>query len=420
MINERNGPKYTFPYFISSGAAVLIYILLIWLLSKSFIGRLSLGKGDADGLLAALRYDNGNAAYHYLLGKYYQTNIISPDNGKAIDHYREAIRRSPLQAGLWIDLSKAYRENGQVSEAEQSLERAVKLSPNDPDLMWEAGSFWLINNEPDKGVAALRRYLLLVPQKQDDVYDLCWKLKLGNSYLLQNLLPDSYKYRAGYVYYLISTRHPAEAQETWKTIDFQDLDKDLFIKYVNFLIASGLYDEAWTIWKEVTGKIEGMGKHDETSLVWNTGFEQEILNGGFDWTIMETEGVKVFLDDSIHMSGNRSLGISFDGQHNPDLTAARQVVRVKPGSKYILQGYVKADSLTTTNGIFFNVLGHNCSGLDKRSEVVTGSSFWKELSVDFDTPADCRAVTIAIRREQSNKFDNKIEGTVWIDAITVK
>ena len=38
MINERNSPKNTLFYIVFSAAAVFIYIVLIWLLSKSFIG----------------------------------------------------------------------------------------------------------------------------------------------------------------------------------------------------------------------------------------------------------------------------------------------------------------------------------------------------------------------------------------------
>jgi hypothetical protein len=420
MTNERTIPKQAFSSLFFSFAAVLVYIVLIWLLSKSFLGRLSLGKADEQGLLAALRFDSNNSAYHYLLGSYYHTNLLSPDAEKAIRHYREAIRSSPLQAGVWVDLSKTYRAIGQTKESEYSLERAVKLSPYNPDLMWEAGTYWLINNRPDRAAEALRRYILLAPTGQDTVYDLCWRLHLGNDYILQNLLPNSYAYRSAYLSYLIGSDHAPEALELWKTINLDKLDKDLFIRYVNFLIADGFYDEAWATWREVTGRIEGTDKSDDSSLVWNPGFEQEILNGGFGWRIGETEGVRVFFDNSIRMSGNRSLGVSFDGAHNPDVTVAKQVIRIKPATKYTLKGYVRTDMLTTTNGIFLSVSGHNCSGLNERSGVVTGTSFWQELSVDFDAPADCRAVTIAIRREKSNKLDNKIEGTAWIDGITVK
>jgi hypothetical protein len=96
------------------------------------------------------------------------------------------------------------------------------------------------------------------------------------------------------------------------------------------------------------------------------------------------------------------------------------VVRIKPSTKYSLKGYIRTEALSTANGIFLNVLGQDCGGLNKRSEAVTGTGFWKEVSVDFETPADCRAVTISIRREKSNRFDNRIEGTAWIDGITMK
>jgi hypothetical protein len=419
MTNERERAKNFAPPVVSA-AAVFVYLVLLWFISKPFSGWLSLGSADEQGLLSALRHDSGNAAYPYLLGRHYQTDLKARDTSKAIAYYRASIKRSPLQAGSWLALSKAYREDGQAAASDRSFERAVKLSPNDPDLMWEAGIFWLMNNKTDAAVEAMKRFLLLEPSRQDDVCDLCWKLQLGNSRILQDLLPASYEYRSRYLSYLIGTGRSAEAQEAWKTLDNTRLEKDLFINYVNFLISEGLYDEAWAVWKEITDKIEGLGEQDETTLVWDPGFEQEILNGGFDWTIRETEGVNVFLDDSVRMSGNRSLGVSFDGLHNPDLTLAQQVVRVKPGSKYRLRGYVRTESITTTNGIFLNVLGDKCSGLSKKSEVLTGTGFWKEIDIDFDTPADCRAIRIAVRREKSNKLDNKIEGTAWIDGITLR
>lgn len=420
MINDQQRSRQNITYFVFSVSAVFIYLLVLWLLSKPFTGWLFLGKADEKGLLAAARHDSTNASYPFLLGRYYLMNLHSPDYKKAIDQYRTSIYLSPLQAGAWAELSKAYQADGQTAQSQESFERAVKLSPNNADLMWEAGTYWLINNRPDLAVAALKRYILLVPARQDEVYDLGWKLRLDNHTILQDLLPDSFEYRSRYLSYLINASHVTEARETWKSIDIHNLDKDLFIKYINFLIAHNLYEEAWKIWGEITGQIEGMGAYDEKTMIWNPGFEQEILNGGFDWKISEIAGVNVFIDDAIRMSGTRSLGFSFDGQHNPDITIARQVVMAKPSSPYSLRGYVKTDSLTTTNGVFLIVTGHNCSNFHKRSEVLTGSNFWKELSVEFEVPSDCGAVIVAVRREKSNKFDNKIEGTAWIDGMTLK
>ena len=418
--NEQNRQGIVFSGLLFSVLAFLIYIILTLLLSKTLIGWIMLGKADEKGLLSAVRFDGNNPANQYLLGRYYHTDLSNPDIEKAILSYRESLVLSPVQSSAWIDLSKAYQITGQSIEAEYALERAVKLSPNNPDLMWEAGTFWLINNMTDKAVSALRRYILLMPDKQSQVYDLCWKLKLDNSRILSDLIPQSYEYQSRYLMYLINTKRTWETQEVWKLLDKKNLDKKIFISYINFLINNSLYENAKSVWKEITEKIEDIGTNDDSSLIWNAGFENEILNGGLDWLISEVEGANVFIDESIHLIGNRSLGLSFDGKHNPDITIAQQVVRVDPGTKYTLRSYIKTDSLTTTNGIILNVQGHNCNGLNKKTDAMTGTTFWREVSLDFETPAGCRAVTVKIRRERSGKFDNKIEGTAWIDGISLK
>ena len=418
--NDQPGQSRFLPNLLLGVLLFCFYSVLVWFLVKPLIAWFSLGKADEKGLISALKYDSGNASYHYLLGRFYHVSIDNPDPEKAASHYRRSITLNPLQPGAWIELSKIYQLDGKAAEAEYTLERAVKISPNDPALMWEAGTFWLMNDMIDKAVPVLRRYIMILPGKQQEVYDLCWNLKLGNSYILSNLVPAGYKFQSGYLSYLMTTKRPDEAQEVWKGIDYNSLEQKLFIDYVNFLIDTKLYDQADDVWRTVTGKLEGAEKNDRTSLVWNAGFEQEILNGGFDWVINEAKGVNVFLEDSIHMTGSKSLGVKFDGTENPDVTIAQQVVRVSPSTRYILKGYIRSDSLTTTNGLFISVEGHKCEGLYQRSDVITGTNFWKEVSTDFATPADCSAVVVRIRREKSTKFDNKIMGVAWIDGISLK
>lgn len=419
-INDRPVRKTSSPGFPLIIPAVLLYLILLFLLAKPFIGWLLSAKADSDGLTSALRFDGNNPTYHYFLGRHYHLNPAEHDTAKAITHYAKSIKLSPLQPGAWIDISKAYQMQGQPDEAEYTLERAVRISPNNPNVMWEAGTFWLINNSVDKAVSVLRQYLLIVPDRQKDVYDLCWKLRLDNSYILANLVPDSYEYQSKYLLYLISTKRVNETLQVWSALNKNSLEKNVFIAYVNALINSSQYDRAAAAWKEITKRIDRFGETDESSLVWNSTFEKEILNGGFDWVISEKEGVDVFLDDTIRMTGTRSIGVNFDGKHNPDITIIQQVVMVKPGTRYTLRGYIKTSSLTTTNGIFLSLQGHNCSMPYRKSEAVTGTSFWRELSVDFETPDGCNAIIIKARREKSVKLDNKIEGTAWIDGITLK
>ena len=400
--------------------ALLLYLLLLIPLVRQAAGWHFFTRASESDLHSAVRYDGHNETYHYLLGRLYLMNIEDPAPDKAIAYYRRSIALNPLQAGAWTELSRAYHMSGKDSDAEQALERAVVLSPNDPGLMWDAGTFWLMNGKIDKAFGAFRKYLLIDPGFQTMVYDLSWKVQPDNAYILKNLVPGTYDYLSKYLAYLISSKKADEAQAVWKTLDQGSLQRGDFISYVNFLITSGLYDQADAVWKEITGKINGIPKEESASLLWNYGFENEPLNGGFDWRIRETEGVNVFLDESVHMTGRRSLGVLFDGKHNPDIAFASQIVRVIPGTAYLLRGSIKTDALTTTNGIFLQVVGHKCTGLDRRSDVITGTTFWREVSLEFEAPASCSAVFVMARRERSNKLDNKIEGTAWLDGITLR
>lgn len=418
--NERIGQKGISSALLLPVLAVLAYLLLIWSLSKPLLGWYFSRSANETGLLSAVRFNPQDDRRQYLLGRYYHLNLTTPDPGRAIGQYRQSVHLNPLNAPAWIDLSKAYQMIGKDSDAERALSQAVRLKPNDADLLWEAGIFWLNLGMTDKAVAALKQTLLILPDRQNPVYDLCWKLGLGNDYLLDNLVPGSYPYQSRYLLYLIGTRRIAEAQEAWLRLDKDSLEQSVFISYINFLVGNSRYDEAGTVWTDITARIEGMKEHDSFNLIWNPGFEIEILNGGLGWTVREAEGADVFLDDTIRMTGRRSLGISFDGDHNPEITIARQVVRVEPGKPYTLSGFIKTDALTTTNGIIMSVEGHNCTGLYRSTEAVTGTNFWKQVNLDFDAPSGCQAVTVRMRRAKSNKLDNKIGGTAWIDGISLK
>lgn len=401
------------------GVAVVAYLLLVWFISRPFIAWLKLGKGSEEGILAAAAYDRSDPLYPYLLGRYYQFDAERPDIERAVRYYRQSLALNPLRAGVWVDLSRAYQSSGRGADAEQALEKAVDLNPNDSSLLWEAGVFWVMNDMTDRAVNSFRKYLYLEPERQGVVYDLCWRMRPDNDYILSGLVPEEYSYRRAYLKYLIRTKRAEEAQAVWNTIDKSRLDQDTFVSYVDFLIGSGLYESGERAWKEVTSKMEKFGEDRSRSLVWNSGFEHDPLNGGFDWVLGTTDGVELFLDDSVHMMGNRSLGVTFNGGTNPGITIARQIVPVQRGQTYTLKGYIKTDSLSTQNGIFISAEGYRCDGLFKKSDVITGTTFWKAVSLQFDAPQDCGAVSINIKRDRSDKLDNKIAGSAWIDDISL-
>jgi tetratricopeptide (TPR) repeat protein len=396
-----------------------LYLLLLWFVSKPFISQFYINNINEKGLLSAIRYNSRNATYQYLLGKIFHYDIKAPDLIRAIGYYKESLRLSPLQGGCWLDLAKAYQTTGQTADAGYAIERAVRLVPKNPAVMWEAGVYYLINGEIEKSLKNFREFILLRPEMQESVYDMLWKLPVDSEYILKSLIPYSYAYYKRYLLYLMSTNRTSESRYLWEKMEAFPMEDELLLKYTDFLISKNIYKDAWNIWKVFTDKKFEGKKEENPSLLWNGSFEYDILNAGFDWKIRETEGVDVFLDEDIHLLGKRSLGVTFDGEHNPHITIASQIVRVIPGAQYLLTGNIKTDSLTTANGLFFSVAGHGCKGLNKKSDAITGTNFWKEINIEFRAPSECSAISIGVTRERSNKLDNKIGGNAWIDGISL-
>jgi Flp pilus assembly protein TadD len=61
----------------------------------------------------------------------------------AEDHLRRAIELSPRQVGRFIDLARFLAKQGRFQESDQSLERAEKVSPNAPKLVFARADLYI-------------------------------------------------------------------------------------------------------------------------------------------------------------------------------------------------------------------------------------------------------------------------------------
>lgn len=412
--------------FLSLSCRILVllvivpaYLILLWLISRPVLAQFALQSINEESILSAVSYEPGNATYHYILGRFYHSQDNGSSLNKAVRSYRDSLRSSPLQGGCWLDLAKAYQASGATRDAGYAIERATKLLPSNPSVRWEAGVFFLINGALEQAVENLRAFILLSPDRQEEVYDLAWKIPLDSRYVLENLVPEEYHNYKRYLLYLISAGRAGESGDVWRKIRGLPVEPEVVVRYLDFLLSGHLYEDGERIWQEYLASTNSGRQSDESGMPRNGSFEYEILNGGFDWKIQEAQGVDVFIDRDIHMLGDRSLGVTFDGTANPGTVIASQLVRVLPKTDYILRANIKSDSLTTTNGVFLAVEGHDCSVISERSEMITGTVFWREVSLKFHVPPECSAVRIKIQRDKSQKLDNKISGNIWIDGITL-
>ena len=94
--------------------------------------------------------------------------------------------------------------------------------------------------------------------------------------------------------------------------------------------------------------------HSGENLVVNGGFEENILNGGFDWIYQMNPHAALAIDTIDFSAGTHSLSITFDGQ-NPPEAGIFQFIPVKPNTQYEFTAQYKAEELDTASGPRFSL-----------------------------------------------------------------
>lgn len=404
---------------IVSIAALLAFLRPV--LSDFYAGyyRGRVSNPNEKNIMQASRITNEDAGYHYLSGLLHYTLHGKEDIKKAIDDYLLALKRNPTDSRVWLAIAKAYRDIGMEEYAEHAIRRAVYMDKNDPGLVWESGVFFLHLNKPSVAIQYLRRYIFMVPSDQDNVYSLCYAMGVRPIDMLDSLVPENYDFYKRYLDFLMSNRLSSDSFEVWKRLKKFKPERGEYLKYCDFLIGVGETEEAEELWKEFAKRFAVSDNRPSGEMIWNGDFELPFENGGFDWRIGTSQGVRVFRDKDIKWTGFASLSVNFDGKTNPGLYIARQIVPVSPGRKYRLSGYIRTEGITTLNGIILEVSNLVCDPFAKTTEPVTGTNLWKKMEIEFTAPNRCRTVSIGIKREQSGKFDNKISGDAWIDSMSM-
>ena len=127
------------------------------------------------------------------------------------------------------------------------------------------------------------------------------------------------------------------------------------------------------------------------------------------------------VDDETRNDSGRSLRIDFDASQNPYYWNVFQYVRVRPGTRYHFSGYLLVNAIRTDNGPKFQILdAYDANKLFLSADGLTGTSNWSRQEFRFKTPADTELLVVRVGREPSEKLDNKIGGTVWVENVRLE
>ena len=408
MIEKRN--KFIILHLLS-------LFIVLWLISTTGVEFLE-KSGKTERISLAKKLNPLKASPYYYSGIIKHYNLIEHDLNSAIKLYRIALSKNPFYSAVWYDLAYAYLSKNKKDWSFSAIENYCRLNSGQSDKLWNIAMFYYVQtNDIDRTLSYLRRYLRLKPDKSIKVYRFLENTNTSPEYIIDNLLSlDPKDFSSDYIGYLIREKKIEDAVRAWKHIDHSQVKMRTKIRLCNLFLYNNRYDIATSLWNEL---LSNKKEDYFTEGLNNGGFEAPLVNGCMGWVSARKEGVSIRRDNKEYFEGKASLRISFDGRHNVDINAIRQIVILEPGKSYRLYAMIKSEGLTTTNGLFFHVYGFRCKGITKRSRTVTGTNEWMQLSVDFTVPDECRAVVVTLKRVMSHKFNNKIKGRAWIDGLKI-
>ena len=336
------------------------------------------------------------------------------DPGQTVALYTEAVRRDPANAFRWADLGEAFVSSKDIPKARAAYARALELSRDIPQIWLRIANFHFQLNEPIEALDTASRVLKTVPDYDSVLFNYFAQFAIPTETILKQIGTDRRATR-DYAKFLMDRDVPADAITAWKftsTAGFNDAA--LTASYIDALLRGHRYDQAQRDWATYLGKDRD--GYPDRNLIFNGGFELVPSGAVFDWRILPSGDVETVRDPAAH-DGHWALRIKFPGNANISYANATQITRVQPGS-YLLRAWVRTEGITTNEGPRIEIADpESAARLDILSEPFSGTRDWTLFEERFSTPPGTNLIAVRIVRQMSQKFDNKIAGTLWIDSV---
>ena len=387
------------------------------------IGACYFQKASPDAIRTAIDWDPANPQYYDTLGTF--VHLYADDAGaETIVHlYQRATQLSPRNAQFWSDLGAGYDWAGRPNDAFTAFQRALQLFPNSPEINWRLANFCIRNGNMPEGLHALHTVLLANSPPRRDVFVVAASATRDETAILE-MLPPRAPILFDYLYFRTQRGELADAEETWARILRLNLPFSLreALPYLDSLIQHKelrRLSEAWSILaRKFPEQIERL--HRDSNLIGNGNFEFDILNGGFDWRVVPTEGASVRLDFTDKFEGPRALQISFDGSRNLYYGHVFQYILVQPNSRYKFSADMKVEGITTDSGPRFQLSdAYNLGETLVSTENLVGSSGWFTQKAELTTKPETHLLLLTVARPMSTMLDNRFYGNVWITRVSL-
>ncbi len=382
---------------------------------RAFVAAYLAASLDLPKIQTAIRWEPADAEYPNLLGR--QLALSGTSVNEAISDYRTAVHLNPYEARYWLDLAGAYQFAGDTAGQAESVLHAVEADPTTPHVAWEAANFFLVQGDREKALRYFRVVLANDPEAVAPVLELCWRASGNATEIVDQALPPRADLYLAFLGLLVSKQEVAASENVWnRLIGLQQaFSAKPALPYFRLLVAQREVGAATTAWQQLSKVDPSLEAYlpSRDNLVINGGFEQNLLNGGFDWWYQSYSHAALAIDTNEFRTGTRSLAVTFDGQSVPGPQLV-QFIPVKPNTPYAFSAESKTQDIDTASGPRFAIVDAYTNAPYVLTDDTLGTTPWRMQQARFRTGADTNLVLLKIVRDPPQPL---IRGKLWIDDV---
>jgi tetratricopeptide (TPR) repeat protein len=405
--------------------ALVCALLLSYFSIRNALAAHQAGLQTLQGYERATELEPRDAQNWQLLGRFWQYNLENSDAARAIQAYKVALAWNPRSADTWADLGSAYEAEGNIAAARDAFLHAKKDYTLSAEISWRYGNFLLRQGETDAAFLEMRRAVEVEPKRAAEALSRALSAEPNVNLVLDRVLPPL---STAYVRAIVDQTnqgHTANALEVWNRL--AALHPKLRLENYSFSLVGGLLREnnmaeAQRVWRQAVD-FAGLANLPEPagSVLWDGGFESGVFGAGFAWALPAgAPGVQFSLDTREKHSGNRSLRLLFNGRYNLRLLGPCIEVPVQPSTDYDFSAWVRTFSITTEQGIGFQL---QPLGTKDASTVMTndvrGSQPWTRVEIPWLSGSDTQEMQVCVARLASHEVNDKIQGIAWVDDVAL-
>jgi len=316
----------------------------------------------------------------------------------------------PSNPFAWCAYSESLSAHGQTQAAGAGFDRAVALGPGLSPVLMRAANFDFAHGRLDHGFEMSRRVLGQTGAFDQILFSYLTHSGLPVSRLATLAVPPTPRAAGAWFSWLRGSASDQSLRELW-----------VWMRQNRIVDQKSATEFAWAFWKRkafTTAQdswADWLGSSQPGYLhpqrIANARFEDAPTRSPFDWDLTPAAGME--------LRRNGGLEVRFSGTANIDFSNVRQFTTVHAG-RYRFAAEVSAQDITTDQGLIFHIADPVSSGqVNVESPQIKGTVARTWITVEIRVPSGTQALLIQLERRPSQKFDNKISGTLHVYQVSL-